>query len=178
MVNYVTIGKIIVFQKKYLIFLGVTKFLLRMCQLSDKDVVLKASAALINILNNYKVRAEIGAMGACKIVHQLLTKYGEDNAMLDGLLGMSLNLIIECFPNRRLLVELDSFLLFMKLYRAPTTNDDNKDVILNILKNLIGNGWRLMDPSNLPDVRGIIQVISFNKETLTKLGLTGIHCSC
>ena len=140
-----------------------------MCQLSDKDVVLKASAALINILNNYKVRAEIGAMGACKIVHQLLTKYGEDNAMLDGLLGMSLNLIIECFPNRRLLVELDSFLLFMKLYRAPTTNDDNKDVILNILKNLIGNGWRLMDPSNLPDVRGIIQVISFNKKILTKL---------
>lgn len=61
--------------------------------------------------------------------------------MLDGILGLILNLIVECYPNRKILVEFDTFLLLMKIYRSPKIDSGNKEIIVNILKNLVGNGW-------------------------------------
>lgn len=37
--------------------------------LPEKEIVIKAVAALINILNNFKIRAEIGQAGACRIAY-------------------------------------------------------------------------------------------------------------
>lgn len=136
---------------------GGTKALFKLCHVPNKKIVTKVFAALSNLSLNFNIRPQIGHMGGCKRILDLLREYIEDNECIEVLLSCLINLLMECIQNRKHIATSNGLLILIKIYRMPSTDLANKELVVKAVKNLVGNGWRLLDPINAPDVRGIVE---------------------
>jgi len=137
--------------------LGGTAALLKLCKLGNDGMEIASISALSNLALNHNIRWQIGTLNGLTVITNLLQKHYEDNMKLTRCLSCLLNFIVENTGNRKLFALKNGLLVLMKIYRAGTTDYGNKELVLRIMKNLIGDGWRLLDPVNVPDVRGIIE---------------------
>eukprot|EP00111_Clytia_hemisphaerica_P016421 TCONS_00048611-protein len=135
---------------------GFTELLIKLCSIPDKDVVLRSFAVLGNLALNFHIRSQIGYLEGMKLITTTLMRHSDDQSALRILLDALINFLIECSQNRNKIASENILLVLITLYRSPKTNEDNKNLALRALKNLVRDGWRMLDPiNNVKDIREI-----------------------